>query len=240
MTKYILIFGCNSAILNDSIKYYLKTGHKVVGVSRNNSSKFINSKNFHYIKFDVERNDINKLAKQISKKFQIGSIIYAIGGSKGNNEILVQSKIWKEVWWFNFGYTIDVNNHFLPLMKKKKFGRVLYFSSTAVNIKTGSAIYSSTKTVIEDYVKKMGRNYAKNNIFFNAIKTSLVSDKSNNWFKYEKKTSKKNTKKMLKENLAVENFGRSSHFEYLITYLNSEKNKFLTGSVIDIDGGFLK
>ena len=37
----------------------------------------------------------------------------------------------------------------------------------------------------EVLAKKTGRNYADKNIYINAIKTSIVSDKNNNWHKFE-------------------------------------------------------
>lgn len=239
MKKNILIFGSNSAILRCSIKKFLTEGYKIIGISKSNNN-FKNIKNFTYLKFDIEKDELKELYLKLNKKFQIGNIIYAIGGSKGNKKILSPCKNWQEIWWYNFGYSIDINNFFLPIMNKKKYGRILYFSSTAVNSKLGTAIYSSTKAIIEDYVKKMGKNFAKNNVFFNAIKTSIVSDKTNNWFKFEKNKSGIEIKRTLKNNLAIEKFGRSDYFKDMIFYLNSEKNKFTTGSIVEIDGGFLK
>ena len=122
-------------------------------------------------------------------------------------------------------------------MKKKKFGRILYFSTTAVNLKSGPAIYSSTKAALEDYVKKTGRNYADKNIYTNAIKTSIVSDKNNNWYKFENSKSTKTKRKFLTSNLATGKFGRSEYFINLIDSMVTENNYFMTGSVVDIDGG---
>ena len=122
-------------------------------------------------------------------------------------------------------------------MKKKKYGRILYFSTTAVNLKSGPAIYSSTKAALEDYIKKTGRNYADKNIFINALKTSIVSDENNNWFKFEKSKSSSTKRKVLEKNLATGKFGRSEYFSDLIENMVTENNQFMTGSVVDIDGG---
>ncbi len=106
-----------------------------------------------------------------------------------------------------------------------------------MNLKSGPAIYSSTKAALEDYIKKTGRNYADKNIFINALKTSIVSDENNNWYKFEKSKSSSTKRKVLKKNLATGKFGRSEYFSDLIENMVTENNQFMTGSVVDIDGG---
>lgn len=237
MKKNILIFGSNSAIIKSAIQNFINNKFSVVGVSKKNSTKFKNNKNYIHIKFNVEKDNILKICKKIDKLMDVDSIIYAIGGSKGKNKLIYPANDWKDLWWYNFGYSIEINNFFLEKMKKNKYGRILYFSTTAVNLKNGPAIYSSTKAALEDYVKKNGRNYANKNIYINAIKTSIVSDKNNNWYKFEKSKPSKIKKNFLKNNLAVGKFGRSEYFIDLIDSMVTEKNLFMTGSVVDIDGG---
>ena len=86
----------------------------------------------------------------------------------------------------------------------------------------------------------MGNNFSDKNVYINCIKTSIVSDKNNNWSKFEKNNTKQTINKILKENLSTQKFGRSKYFTPLITYLCSKNNNFITGSIIDIDGGFIK
>ena len=174
MKKNILIFGSNSALIRSAIQEFVKNNFNVIGVSKNNNKNFKQKKNYTHIKFNIEQDNILKICKKINKIMDVDSIIYAIGGSKGKHKLVYPTSEWKDLWWYNFGYSIEINNFFLEKMKKKKYGRILYFSTTAVNLKTGSAIYSSTKAALEDYVKKTGRNYADKNIYINAIKTSIV------------------------------------------------------------------
>lgn len=237
MKKNILIFGSNSALIRSAIQEFVKNNFNVIGVSKNNNKNFKQKKNYTHIKFNIEQDNILKICKKINKIMDVDSIIYAIGGSKGKHKLVYPTSEWKDLWWYNFGYSIEINNFFLEKMKKKKYGRILYFSTTAVNLKTGSAIYSSTKAALEDYVKKTGRNYADKNIYINAIKTSIVSDKNNNWHKFEKSKSTKTKRRVLASTLAVGKFGRSEYFINLIDSMVTENNQFMTGSVVDIDGG---
>ena len=243
--EQILIVGSNSAILRNSILSFLNDGREVIGISRksikdNNLKK---NKNFKFYKFDLNKNfnKINQLLKKINKQNpNITTIIHAQGGSLGYHKIINKYEKWEEVWKLNFASCVIINNFFINKFEKNNFGRILHFGSTATNLKKGSATYSSTKAAIYDYVKKMGNNYSNKNIYFDCIKTSIVIDKDNNWNKFEKSNTKKVINKILSENLSTKKFGRSEYFTPLINYLCSKNNHFITGSIIDIDGGFLK
>ncbi len=243
--QQILIIGANSAIIRNSIFNFLDNDFEVIGISKSGIKDKIlkKHKNFKFHKFNLFKNfdQIIKLCKYIDKKYPyIISIIHAQGGSFGYHNIINEYNRWEELWKINFASSVIINNYFIKNFQKNNFGRILHFGSTVTDIKKGSPIYSSTKAATYDYVKKMGNNFSEKNVYINCIKTSIVSDKDNNWNKFEKMNTKKTIAKILKENLSTEKFGRSKYFTPIITYLCSKNNQFITGSIIDIDGGFIK
>ena len=242
--KDILIIGSNSAIMSESINNFLKKDINVIGVSRNSANKkFLKNINYIHYKMDLLKNfkNIGKLFKKIKKKHKnIGVIIYAQGGTLGEKKIFTDIQNWEKLWKINFGCSIIINNLFLKDFIKKKYGRILYFNSVATYLKSGSATYSSSKICINDYVKKMGNNFSHLNIFINSITTSIVSAKGNNWSKFELKSSKKAISNILQKNISSQKFGRSNYFTEIVDLLCSSRNKFITASNLDLDGGFLK
>lgn len=112
---------------------------------------------------------------------------------------------------------------------------MFFFSSSAVEDTNAPITYSVSKAMLENYVEKSARIFGKDNIFFNCIKTSIVIDKNNNWFK-ALKTKPHKVKKFIKDYISVKKAGNSSDFKEFIKQLISEKNKFINGSVIKIDG----
>ena len=127
--KEILIIGSNSAIIQDTIKFYLKRKVKVIGVSKSKerNENFKKDNNFHFYKFDLLKNfnKIYDLCKKINKKHKnISVIIFAQGGSFGKNKILSNSNIWENIWKINFGSTLAINNFFI-----KKFIKFLSVQS---------------------------------------------------------------------------------------------------------------
>ena len=142
---------------------------------------------------------------------------------------------WEKILNLNILKHILINNFFLKTMIKKKFGRFVFFSSSAVEDTNAPITYSVSKALLENYVEKSARIFGKKNIFFNCIKTSIVIDKNNNWFKATKNNPIK-VKRFINDYISVPKAGNSSDFKDFIKHLISENNKFINGSIIKIDG----
>ena len=121
-------------------------------------------------------------------------------------------------------------------MIKNKFGRILFFSTTAVNDPKTSITYSVSKALLENYVEKSAVVFGKHNILINCIKTSIVAAKNNNWYKATiQKPNKVN--ELVKKYIAVEKVGKAEDLIDFINLIISSKNKFMNGSIVRIDGG---
>lgn len=169
------------------------------------------------------------------KRIKADIIINAVGGSFGVKEYQFEISKWEKILNLNILKHILINNFFLKTMIKKKFGRFVFFSSSAVEDTNAPITYSVSKALLENYVEKSARIFGKKNIFFNCIKTSIVVDKNNNWFKASQKNPIK-VKKFINDYISVKKAGNSSDFKHFITHLISENNKFINGSIIKIDG----
>ena len=121
-------------------------------------------------------------------------------------------------------------------MKKNKFGRILFFSTSAVEDTNAPIAYSTSKAFLENYVVKSACIFGKYNILVNCIKTSIVAAKNNNWYKatIQKPNIVRQTAKKL---ISVEKIGKADDFIDFINLIISSKNKFMNGSIVKIDGG---
>ncbi len=60
------------------------------------------------------------------------------------------------------------------LMKRNRFGRVIYLSSVLVPLgSAGSAIYSATKSALEQFAFSLSHEFANENITFNCLGISI-------------------------------------------------------------------
>ena len=120
--KKILIVGGSSGLGSYLTKLYYKNNYAVTTISRNLNTTY--NKEINQIKCDVT--NLNKL-KTILKKFKKNNyfdiIIHNVGGSKKIYDYNMSSDNYKMVWNSNLGYVIEINNFFIPYMKKKKMGK---------------------------------------------------------------------------------------------------------------------
>ena len=121
-------------------------------------------------------------------------------------------------------------------MIKKKFGRILFFSTSAVEDKNASIAYSTSKAFLENYVIKSANIFGKYNILTNCIKTSVIAAKNNNWYKASVQKPDF-VKDFAKKYLSVERLGTGDDLVKFINLIISDENNFMNGSIVKIDGG---
>ena len=240
--KNLLIVGGTSGILISSLERLLKEKYFIFATYNNEKSllnipkKIRKSKNIKFIKLDLSSSD-KKIIEILKKnKVKADSVINAVGGSFGVKEYPFEITNWQKMLDLNILKHILINNFFLNEMIKNKFGRILFFSTTAVEDKNASIAYSSSKAFLENYVIKSANIFGKHNVLINCIKTSIIAAKNNNWYKASVQKPDF-VKEFAKKYISLERLGKGEDLTDLISLMISTKNKFMNGSVVRIDGG---
>lgn len=240
MKKNLLIIGGTSGIVIPCYERFLKDYNISATYSEqknlNKIPKKIRKKNIKFFKLNFNDSDYEIIETLKEANIKPDIIINSVGGSFGIKEYSFDLNDWKKLLEMNCLKHILINNFFLKRMKKKKFGRILFFSTSAVEDKNSPIAYSAAKAFLENYVVKSANFLGKHNVLINCIKTSVIAAKNNNWFKaLEQKPEF--VEDFAKKYISVERIGK---FEDLVDYIDliiSEKNKFMNGSVVRIDGG---
>ncbi len=240
--KNLLIIGATSGIVISCLDKFLENKYNIFATYhseknlQNIPDKIKNSKKIKFIKLDLGSE--NEKIINVLKKNQVkaDSIICAVGGSFGVKDYPTEIDPWQKMLDINILKHIFINNYFLSGMKKKKFGRILFFSTSAVEDKNASIAYSTAKAFLENYVIKSANIFGKYNILINCIKTSIVAAKNNNWFKASEEKPKF-VKEFAKKYISVERIGSGDDLVDFIELIISEKNKFMNGSIVRIDSG---
>ena len=240
--KNLLIIGSTSGIINNSLDSFLKKKYIIFATFNNKNSlkeisqKIIKNKNIKFIKLNLSSSDKEIIRVLEKNKVKADIIINSVGGSFGIKEYPYDMKLWNKSLNLNIFKHILINNYFLKKMISNKFGRILFFSTTAVEDPKTSITYSTSKALLENYVKKSAAIFGKYNILINCIKTSLVAAKNNNWYKATiQKPNEVND--LVKKIIAVEKIGKAEDLAKFIDLIISPDNKFMNGSIVRIDGG---
>ena len=244
--KIVLISGSSKGIGLAIASNFLEEGSTVILtgrkkksllVSHNYLSKKYQNKQLHseVVDFTNEKS-VERLKNKIIKKFKKIDIVVAnVGSGKGYDLSILNKKKWIKSWDLNFNSALNTSRVFLPLLEKSK-GSLLYISSIAGLEVIGAPVeYSTAKFALIALAKNLSKKYSKN-VRINVIAPGNIFFKDGTWDKKIKQNSKF-VKKLIKETVPMNKFGDPSDISSASVFLCSSKAKFITGSVLVIDGG---
>jgi 3-oxoacyl-[acyl-carrier protein] reductase len=172
----ILITGSRQGLGRALAEHYLRNGQRVFGLSRSDTDL----KHPGYQHFCADVAD-EKMMQQVFS--QIGAsgaglqvLLCAAGVKTGGYALLTPAKQADEMLRTNLLGAFLVTRHALNLMKRGRFGRVIYFSSIAVPLgSAGTAVYGASKAGLEQLSYALSREFARENITFNALGISIYA-----------------------------------------------------------------
>jgi 3-oxoacyl-[acyl-carrier protein] reductase len=122
----------------------------------------------------------------------------------------------------------------VPHMMEKNYGRIVNISSIwGITSKEKRSIYSATKFGINGITKTLARELGKYNILVDSICPGYVNTEMT------KKNVTEIEKKEILKNIPLNRFAEPIEIGYLVKFLISDENTYITGQSIIIDGGFM-
>ena len=119
-------------------------------------------------------------------------------------------------------------------MKERKYGRILNISSIwSIVSKEKRSIYSASKSGLDGLTRTLALELASHNILVNSIAPGYVDTKMIRLYNSEKELE------TIKEIIPLGRFAKPNEIGELAKFMCSEKNSYITGQIIPIDGGYL-
>lgn len=195
------------------------------------------STNNYIIQMDLNiKSNINKLNDEVNRKYKkIDIIIHNLGGSLGVKDPFSSSSKWLKVWNINLGYSIDINNFFIPKMILNKWGRIVHVSSAVTTSFDGYSPYASAKCALEGYIKSVSKVVSKNNVIINGIAPGVI-DKKEGYFNHLKNNNISELNKYYKDKLPINRMCSQNEVSNTIVFLCSDLSSYLPGIIIKQDG----
>lgn len=120
-----------------------------------------------------------------------------------------------------------------PSMKRNKYGRIVNFASIWCDFsKERRIMYSIAKAGVKGLTTAAAVELSKFNVLVNAVAPGFVNTEM---------TAKNNTPEQIKElsdALPIKRMAEPLEIAELVYFMASDKNSFMTGQTIFIDGGF--
>jgi len=192
---------------------------------------------FQAKKLDVSKKDqVDEFVSEVVEKFKkIDILIHCAGIAHfGEDFIDLKEESWDRVIDINLKGTFLIGQRIIKEMKKKKYGRIINMGSIAGEIGSvlSGAAYAASKGGVFALTKTMAKYGAKYNITANCISPGQINTKMVSVWNDEEK-------KIFADKIPLGRFGEPEEVASAILYLASDEASFITGVVLDVNGGIL-
>lgn len=188
-----------------------------------------------FVQGDVSKfEDAEKMVKETVEQLgKIDVLVNNAGITKDGLLMRMSKEDFESVVDINLVGTFNVTRNVIPLMIKQKSGRIINISSVVgVTGNAGQTNYSASKAGIIGFTKSLAREVASRNILVNAVApgfiatdmTSVLSD---------------TVKESINTQIPLKRMGTAEDVANLVKFLASEDSAYITGQVINVDGGMV-
>ena len=224
MEKNILLIGGSTGIGLEIANQLVKENNVIVA-SRNKGEL---NDDIKHLEFDVLKDNIEDL--DLPEK--IHGLVYCPGSINLKPFKMLKHKDFEEEMNLNFLSLIKVVQGVMPKLKEAENASLVFFSTVAV--KVGMPFHTSVaaaKGAIEGFAKSLAAEYAPS-LRVNVIAPSLTDTPL-----AEKLLSNDSKKEKMSERHPLKRVGNAKDIANAATFLLSDKNSWITGQIIGVDGG---
>lgn len=145
----------------------------------------------------------------------------------------MQQSQWKKIMDINFGSVLNCSHIAIQSMLKKHTGVIINISSVwGVVGASCESIYSASKGAVNLFTKSLAKELAPSNIRVNAIACGMVDTKMNSNLTMQEKFE-------LQNEIPMGYFANGKDVAELTYFLASDAASYITGQVINLDGGWI-
>ncbi|SHG49044.1 3-oxoacyl-ACP reductase FabG [Flavobacterium defluvii] len=158
----------------------------------------------------------------------VEAIVNNAGITKDGLFMWMTPQDWNSVVNTSLNGFFNVTQFFIQKMLRNKYGRIVNMVSVSgVKGTAGQTNYSAAKGAIVAATKALAQEVAKRNITVNAVAPGFIRTDM---------TSELDEKELLKL-IPVNRFGEAEEVADLVSFLISKKSSYITGEIININGG---
>lgn len=184
------------------------------------------------LKFDVGNPEETQKALGIWEEKNPESVVEVIINNAGITRdglfMWMSTDDWNSVMNTSVNGFFNVTRFYIQKMLRNKYGRIINMVSVSgLKGTAGQTNYSAAKSAVIGATKALAQEVAKRNITVNAvapgfIKTEMTADFNEN---------------DLKAMIPANRFGEAEEVADLVAFLASKKSSYITGEIININGG---
>lgn len=178
--------------------------------------------------------DCEELVKHVIEKFnKIDVLVNNAGITKDMLLMRMKKEDFEQVIDVNLVGTFNVTKNVITHMLKARSGRIINISSVVgISGNAGQTNYSASKAGIIGFTKSLAKEVASRNILVNAVAPGFIETSMTEILKEE-------VKEEIGKSIPLKRMGTAQDVANVVKFLASEDSSYITGQVIQVDGGML-
>lgn len=243
MDKCALITGATRGIGKQIAITLAKQGYNIALNYRKENEELENTKKeieeigvqVLAVKGDVANfENCESFVKQVIERFgQIDVLVNNAGITKDMLLMRMKKEDFEQVIDTNLVGTFNVTKNVVPYMMKARSGRIINISSVVgISGNAGQTNYSASKAGIIGFTKSLAKEIASRNILVNAVAPGFIETNMTDVLKDD-------VKQEIAKNIPLKRMGTAQDVANVVKFLASDDSSYITGQVINVDGGML-
>ena len=193
---------------------------------------------YDYYHFDVtNEEEVKENMAKIGQKYgHLDVLVNNAGGLGGRSSFEgMPTDFYRRVLALNLDSVFFVTREAIPLLKEGKDASIINFSSNAGwNAGgPGAGVYATAKGAVITLTRALAKELVKYNIRVNGVAPGTIDTP----FHQQTKINNPALFESFKNNIPMKRLGQASEVASVIEFLVSDKASFLTGEIIQVNGG---
>ena len=178
--------------------------------------------------------DCERFTKEIIEEYgKIDVLVNNAGITKDTLLMRMKKEDFTDVIDINLVGTFNVTKNVISHMIKARSGKIINISSVVgIAGNAGQTNYSASKAGIIGFTKSLAKEVASRGILVNAVAPGFIETGMTDVLKEE-------IKEEIAKTIPLKRIGTSKDVANLVKFLASDDSSYITGQVINVDGGML-
>ena len=175
----------------------------------------------------------NMVNEAIEKFGHIDVLVNNAGITKDTLLMRMKEEDFDKVINVNLKGTYNVTKNVIPYMMKQKYGKIVNISSVVgVSGNAGQANYAASKAGIIGFTKSVAKELASRNILANCVAPGFIKTDMTD-------VLSDSVKESINSQIPLKKMGTAKEVANAVYFLGNEENTYITGQVLNVDGGML-
>jgi NAD(P)-dependent dehydrogenase (short-subunit alcohol dehydrogenase family) len=253
--KIVLVTGSTSNIGYATARLFLKEGATVIINSHQQSEidaalpKLEQETGRRPLAFRADVTDPGEVAKLVAAHPRVDILVNNVGGMIASDFLASTDRQWDDSWQLNVMSGVRLSRHYLPGMRERNWGRIIFISSeSALNIPTESIAYGAVKAAVIATARGLAEINAGTGITVNSILPGPTWDREGPRAQGALQRSgaasfeemERDFIRQRRPTSIIQRFASPDEVAALIVYTASPLASATTGAALRVDGGVVK